>query len=123
MYWWDVFIFSTKIAYDVSTKTKISDSWYDLVVKGQGQTYLKAVKLLEIQIPSSFILTEGVQIAPMFAYHVLIATNVLEYIYDLEVKVQIQIILTICLTALNTNSSFMNWWSAFIFSTMIAYEV
>ena len=78
------------------------------MVKGQGQTYLKAVKLLEIQIPSSFILTEGVQIAPMFAYHVLIATNVLEYIYDLEVKVQIQIFLTICLTALNTNSSFMN---------------
>ena len=57
------------------------------------------------------------------AYHVLIATNVSEYIYDLEVKVQIQIFLKICLTALNTNSSFMHWLSAFIFSTMIAYVV
>ena len=45
---------------------------------------------------------------PMFAYHVLIATNVSEYIYDLEVRVQIQIYLKICLTALNTNSSFMH---------------
>ena len=75
-----MFIFSTTITYDVSTKTKISDSWYDLVVKGQVQTYLKPVKLLETQIPSSFILTEGVQIRPMLAYHVLIATNVSEYI-------------------------------------------
>ena len=53
-------------------------------------------------------LTEGVQIAPMFAYYVFIATNVSKYIYDLEVKVQIQIFLKICLTALNTNSSFMH---------------
>ena len=51
------------------------------------------VKLLEIQISSSFILTEGVQSAQLFAYHVLIATDVSEYIYDLKVKVQIQIYL------------------------------
>ena len=45
---------------------------------------------------------------PNVASHVLIATNVSEYIYDLEVKVQIQIFLKICLTALNTNSLFMH---------------
>ena len=51
------------------------------------------VKMLEIQISSSFILTEGVQSAQLFAYHVLIATDVSEYIFDLKVKVQIQIYL------------------------------
>ena len=58
----------------------------------------------------------------MFAYHMLIATNVLEYIYDLQVKSQSQIALKIFLTAHNTNSAFVHRWSAFILSTMIAYE-
>ena len=31
-------MFSTTIAYDVLIKVKVLDSWYDLVVKGQGHT-------------------------------------------------------------------------------------
>ena len=40
---WDVFLFSATIASDVQIKTKVSDSLYDLVVKGQGHTYLELV--------------------------------------------------------------------------------
>ena len=44
MHWWGVFILSSIIiAYNVLIKIKVSDSWYDLVVKGQGNTYLKPV--------------------------------------------------------------------------------
>ena len=45
--------FSTTIAYDVQIKTKVSDSWYDLVVKGQGHTHLELVYGLNAN--SSFI--------------------------------------------------------------------
>ena len=150
MYSWDVFLFSTIIASDVQIKTKVSDSWYDLVVKGQGHTYLELV--YGLNATSSFIFWPSVNIkliwpshilktcqiarntniliyfdlvfifATIFAYHMLIAPNVSEYIYDLQVKGQSQIFLKICLTAHNTNSAFMHWWNAFILSTMIAYE-
>ena len=79
------------------------------MVKGKGKTYLKPVKLLEIQISSSFILTEDVQIRPHVCISCVNCNKRLgKYIYDLEVKVQIEIFLKICVTALNTNSSFMH---------------
>ena len=34
---------STMIGHGVKNKTKVSDSWYDLVVKGQGHLYLELV--------------------------------------------------------------------------------
>ena len=36
-------MFSKTIVYDVKIKTKVSDSWYDLLVKRQGHTYLELV--------------------------------------------------------------------------------
>ena len=38
-----MFLFSTTIAYDVRIQTKVSDSWYDLVVNDQGDTYFELV--------------------------------------------------------------------------------
>ena len=66
--------------------------------------YLILVK----QISSSFILTEGVQIRPNVCLSCVNCNKRLGIFYELKVKVQIQIFLKICLTALNTNSSFMH---------------
>ena len=69
MYSWDVFLFSTTIASDVQIKTKVSDSWYNLVVKGQGHTYLELV--YGSNANSSFIFWPSVNIfATMISNHV-----------------------------------------------------
>ena len=51
-----VFVFGTiMIAYGMYITTAVSDFWYDLGVKGQGQIYFKSTLWLLTQISFSFI--------------------------------------------------------------------